>query len=227
MRTARRLAQACLLIAPFLLTAACSQDPVVATGGAGGTSTGTGGTAPDAGPVDKAAACASVFGQSLTAAFGRLDGTVLAAVRPVDTQCPTRNSDHLVLEVTSMGEVYRLVVNILSSYGDPNVQYLAIDHALPAPAWSDGWHTGLTLDYPTSFGVHSDAFTPHEMNELADIVTDALTLGQKVSVYAESSGGDSAHKVHRNTGTTDGAIVLDADSATPRVLLFHFADQSF
>lgn len=225
-----RFASFLALAVPFLLLA-CGGDPAgTGSGGAASTSTtsttaGTGGA--DAGPIDKAAACASTFGQALTASFGRLDGTVLAVVKPSDTQCPLPNDDHVILQVTMNGEAYRMVINIQSSFGDPDVRYLALDHALPGPAWSEGWRTGVGLDYAADFGVHTGAFTPHPLAELADIIADAIPLGGKVSVYADSSGGSSAHKIHRNGGNVDGAIVLDPDGAAPRALLFHFANQSF
>lgn len=220
-----------------LFTAACGSDPAGAGGAGGATTSGatttstttasnTGGA--DAGPIDKAAACAATFGESLTNAYGRLDGTVLAVVQPKDTQCPLPNNDHVILQVTMNGEAYRMVINIQSSFGDPNVRYLALDHALPPPAWSEGWHTGIALDYVADLGLHTTSpFTPHPLAELSQVITDAITIGQKVSVYATSSGGDSAHKVHRNEGKTDGAIVLDPDSAKPKMLLFHFANQAF
>ncbi|MFT3775381.1 MAG: hypothetical protein QM820_59300 [Minicystis sp.] len=238
-----------LLLASFFLsvTAACQSSEGSGTGGSGGTSasstsattstsgsggaggvSGTGGSTPDGGPIDKAKDCAATFGQALTASFGRLDGTVLAVVKPSDTQCPLPNSDHLILQVVMNGEPYRLVVNIKSDFGSPDVFYRTLDHALPGPAWAEGWHTGLGLDYVADFGVHADAsFTAHPLSELADIVTDAITLGQKVSVYADSSGGSSAHKVHRNGSNLDGAIILDPDGPAPKALLFHFATQSF
>jgi hypothetical protein len=182
---------------------------------------------PDDGGVDKSADCASTFGTALTNSFGRVDGTVLAVVQPGDMKCPMPNSDHLILEVTMNGSAYRMVVNMQSTTGDPNVQYLVLAHALPAPAWSEGWHTGLSLDYVNDLGVHGDAFTPHPMAELATLVTGALTVGSKISVYASSSGGASAHLVHRNPVSADGAIVVDPAGAAPQMLLFHFADQSF
>ena len=107
------------------------------------------------------------------------------------------------------------------------MRYLALDHALPGPAWSEGVHTGIALDYVAELGVHTGDFAPHPLAELADVVTEAITLGQRVSVFAQSSGGASAHQIHRNGANVDGAIVLDADGPAPRALLFHFADQSF
>lgn len=233
--TRAHLASILSILTATLLIPACGGD-IDGAGAAGGASTstgttttgGSGGSTPDAGPIDKAEHCAPAFGQELTAAFGRLDGTVLAVVQPKDTQCALPNDDHVVLQVLMNNAAYRMVINIQSSYGDPDVRYQALAHTMPAPAWSEGWHPGLALDYVADFGVHTSAgFTPHPLAELSQVITDAIGLGQKVSVYAESSGGDSAHKIHRNTGKTDGAIVLDPDSASPTVLLFHFANQSF
>lgn len=219
--------------------AACGGS--VATGGSGGSgsgahssssasaaqsssSAGTGGA--DAG-VDKAAGCTGTFGNALTNSFGRLDGTVLAVVQPKDTQCPMPNSDHVILEVTMMGAAYRMVVNVRSPIGDPNVRFLALPHALPPPAWAEGWHTGLTLDYVADLGVHVGVFTPYNLTDLSALIADSITIGQKVSVYATSSGGASTHLIHRNDGKADGAIVLDPEAMTPKFLIFHFADQMF
>jgi hypothetical protein len=215
-------------------TSTTAAGTATGTGGAGGAggaggmggdggSGGSGGSAPN-----KAANCSSTFGTELTSAFGRLDGVVTAVVKPVDQQCAGVNGDHVVIEAKMNGAVYRLVVNIQSDFGDPQVRYQVIDHALPPPAWAEGWHTGLVVDYVATFGVHVGGdFKPYPLAQLADIVADAIPLGEKISVYAESSGGSRAHKVHRNTGTTDGAIVLDPEGMKPRVLLFHFATQNF
>lgn len=205
------------------------------TGGHGGSSVssttgpgGGGGAGGSGGSVDKAANCTDKFGNALTNAFGRLDGTVLAVVKPTDVKCPFPNNDHVVVEVVMNGDAYRLVVNVQSSFGDPNVRYVELPHAMPAPAWAGGWHTGLSLDYVADFGVHSDAtFTAYPLAVLSDKIADAITIGQKISVYAQSSGGSSAHQIHRNDGKVDGAMVLDPDSAKPRVMLFHFGDQTF
>jgi hypothetical protein len=76
--------------------------------------------------------------------------------------------------------------------------------------------------------VHADAsFQQHAMGDLVKIVTDQITLGAKISVYATSSGGASAHLVHRTDGKADGSIVLDPEGASPTMLLFHFPTQSF
>ncbi|MDI1447242.1 hypothetical protein QHF85_24470 [Polyangium sp. 6x1] len=207
------------------------------TGGAGGSGgDGAGGSGGDGGggmggeggaPVDKAKDCAATFGDALTSAFGRADGTVLAIVKPTDTQCAMPNDDHVVVQMIMNGQAYRMVVNVESSFGDPNVRYLETTHAMPGPVWEEGWHPGLNLDYVTDLGVQGDAFTPYDMPTLSDMIADVIPLGEKISVYAHSSGGASAHKVHRNTAAQDGVIVLDPEGAAPKMLLFRFSNQVF
>lgn len=178
----------------------------------------------------KAAACTGTFGSALTNSFGRADGTVLAVVTPADQQCPRPNSDHVVLEITMDGKAYRMVINVQSDFaGDIRVRMGEVSHALPAPAWQEGWHTGVALDYANTLGAHSTSgFTPYDLQALVGKISDALTIGDKVSVYSWSSGGDSAHKVHRNAEpSSDGAIVTGANGPTPKFLLFHFDQQTF
>lgn len=233
--------------------AACSSDPAPAPGpgsSSGGvdaaaptpdaSSTGDGAAAGDAAPtdgatsdaaVDKAKNCTGTFGTALTNAFGRLDGKVLAIVQPKDQQCPRPNNDHVILEVTSQGAAYRVVINVQSDRPDPDVRlrYAELPHALPGDAWADGWHPGVSFDYVDTLGVHStDAmFTPYDLAPLSQKIADAMELGDEVAVYTTSSGGDSAHLVHRNKPGQDGAIVVRPRSATPKIMLFHFATQSF
>jgi hypothetical protein len=180
----------------------------------------------------KATACAATFGNALTNAFGRLDGTVLALVAPWDTHCAQPNSDHLVLQVTMKGAVYRMVINVQSTVAgvDPRVLHAEVQNKLPGAAWSEGWHTGVAFDYPSMLGADKRDFAPYPMNDLVRQVLNRVALGEKVSVFARSSGGtkaDSAHLIHRNGGNVDGAVVLDPTSATARFLLFAFANQDF
>jgi hypothetical protein len=186
------------------------------------------GSAADA---SKAARCASSFGDELTAPFGRLDGTVLAIVKPSDQQCVMPNSDHVIVQVIAKGKVYRMVVNVLSTRGDPDVRYFAgPGPKMPGPAFAEGWHTGVTLDYAADLGRHNADFAATPMADLVTSIDRAIELDAKISVYGASSGGSyahSAHKVHRNGNSQDGAMVLAPDSETPRYLLFHFAQQVF
>ncbi len=191
---------------------------------------------PDAGAdaAPSLGTCVGTFGNALQPGFMRLDGTLVAIVRPVDQSCPKPNSDHIVLEVLSMGAVYRMVANVHSDVvqTDARVQHLAIDHALPAPAFADGEHLGITLDYATDLGAHSADFTPMDQDPLVATVVSELHVGDPISVYATVGAGhtDSAHLIHRAASSapgTDGAIVVGANGASPRFLLFHFSEQTF
>lgn len=179
--------------------------------------------------VDKSAACADTFGRALTSGFGRLDGTVLAIVPPAHPSCFRSNNDHLVLEVLAGGAAYRMVVNVESDRpgADPRVRLAEITAPLPAPAFAEGWRNGLLLDYAKDLDQHAETFTPYAMDDLVARLTDLIPLGAPISVYASTSGGDSAHLIHRNVARTDGAIVLDPTGAAPRWLLFAFSTQSF
>jgi hypothetical protein len=191
----------------------------------------------DAGPDDagvdggKAAGCASAFGSGLTTSFGRFDGVVSAVVTPADTQCALPNSDHVVVQVKTDAGVYRMVVNVKSDFGDPDVRFATLDAPLLGGAWSEGWHPGASLDYPSMLGLHADAgFAAFAMPALIQRVADELTVGQRISVFADSSGGtysDSAHKIHRNGGSRDGALVINPEAPSAHWLIFHFANQTF
>jgi hypothetical protein len=188
---------------------------------------------PDAG--SKAAQCASQFGSELTAAFGRLDGTLLAVVGPTDSQCTYPNGDHLVVQVLMHGAAYRIVVNVLSdgrNGTDTRIRYAEVPHALVGEPFAEGWHPGAALDYPGTLGAHDADFAFYDMAAVVQKASDRLSIGAKVSAYATSSGGAtaaSAHLVHRNPSypNTDGALVIGPDTASPLFLLFNFDGQTF
>ena len=180
---------------------------------------------PDARAIDavtpdasKAASCASTFGNALTDAFGRADGTIVAVVPPGHPTCPQANGTHLVLQMTIDGAVYRMVTNL-------DVLTHAVDAPLAGGAWSEGWHPGVQLDYVTTLGMTATEF---DMNPNPDAwITNQLDIGAHVSVFATSQGyHDSAHLVHRNATNMDGAIVVDPDTS-PHYLLFRFSNQAF
>ena len=179
--------------------------------------------------MDKAALCTDTFGSGLTKAFGRLDGTGLAVVRPVDTHCPRPNGGHVILEVVAEGAAYRLVINVESDRGqaDKRVGLALVPHGLLAPAYGEGWHPSLGVDYATDLKAHGGDFVPYDKDKLAEAIADALTIGAPVSVYATSSGGDRAHKIHKNTLSQDGAVVVDPLGALPTWMLFRFQNQDF
>ena len=181
-------------------------------------------------PLDKAAACASMFGSSLTNAFGRVDGTVRAVVPPAHPTCPIMNGTHLVLQMTMNQQVYRMVVNVASDQGPPNVYLRELDAPLAGGAWAEGWHPGMQLDYVSMLQVTSTSFVAHTPAEMVQLVTAELDLGAKVSVFATSSGGvnaSGAHLIHKNLPNADGAIVIGPDTASPHYLLFRFDEQAF
>jgi hypothetical protein len=224
--------------------AACSSSststsPSTDAGGPGEDASPTtdGGAGVDASPSDAApdapvitGKCADTFGSALTEGFGRLDGVVYAVQKPSDTQCVMPNSDHVVLQVLWNGAVYRMVVNVQGSGADTQVRFGAFPRALPAPAFAEGWHAGVALDYVTTLGVHSTdaAFAPSTANDLVAAIAKEIAPGDPVSVYATSGAGrpESAHLVHRNVTNQDGAIVV-SPRTSPKLLLFHFANQTF
>jgi hypothetical protein len=206
---------------------ATDADVPVANAADGGSDAGV-----DAAPVDKAAGCASEFGQALTNAFGRVDGIVVAVVPPAHPTCAQPNSDHVVVQVKLSGAVYRMVVNVASTRGtDLRVRFLRDSQvAMPAPEWAEGWHPGLTLDYAKDLGLHTDRFAPLEMAPLSAEIAAAINIGDKVGVYVTSSGGSfasSAHKVHRNGQGNDGAIFVRPGQPDQAALFFHFQEQTF
>lgn len=181
---------------------------------------------PDLLAVDKAAGCVDRFGSALTDSYGRLDGKLVAVVRPTDTQCPTYNNDHLVLEIEMGGDVYRVVVNVISDRaGDQRVRFYEVEAPLERP-YSVGWHTDVALDYVNDLEVHNADFEPLEMDPLIERLSASLTIGAPIAAFTVSSGGDSSHLVHRNRLDADGAIVIDPQGS-PHYLLLAFATQSF
>lgn len=239
-RVAKLVSGTLLALCLVALGAACTTENIIQLqakpkDGGKAVADGSGDPPVDAGPqsdgsVDKAAACAVSFGSGLTKASGRLDGTVVAIVQPKDQQCALPNRDHVILQVMTGGDIYRMVINIQSDFGaDPRVRYAQLAHPLVGPAWSEGWHVPAGLDYVNDLGVHANqsGFTPYTLEELSPKITADIDIGDKVSVYADSSGGASAHKIHRNLGGDDGAIVLRANSNAPKFMLFHFDTQDF
>ncbi len=175
--------------------------------------------------------CAATFGDKLTAGFGRIDGVLYAVQKPSDTQCVMTNDDHVIVQVLMNGAVYRLVVNVLGTGADTKIRIAEMSHALPAPAFAEGWHVDAPLDYLTSLGAHTDAsFTAATLDEGVTRVAAFLNarIGEPISIYGTSGDGrpESAHLIHRNLTNKDGAIVV-SPNAKPTFMLFHFATQTF
>lgn len=187
----------------------------------------------DAGSGGPDGRCADKFGTGLTEGFGRIDGIVYAVQKPGDESCAQPNRDHVVLQVLMKGDVYRMVVNVQSDRGgDTKIRVATVPHALPAVDFEEGWHTGIPLDYPQLLNVHSDGgFTALTLAEATARIQAEVKVGDPVAVYGTSGAGrpESTHLIHRNTDdpNSDGAIVINPDTATPKFMLFHFSDQTF
>ncbi|HSO32185.1 MAG TPA: hypothetical protein VLT33_06715 [Labilithrix sp.] len=185
-----------------------------------------------AAPVDASkptGQCAATFGDKLTEGFGRIDGIVYAVQKPSDTQCVFPNNDHVIIQVLMNGAVYRLVANVQGSGTDPKIRIGQMAHALPAPAFAEGWHADAPLDYLTTLGAHADAsFTALTLDEGVTKVAAALKIGDPVAIYGTCGAGrpESAHLIHRNKTNQDGAIVVNP-TTTPTFMLFHFDNQTF
>jgi hypothetical protein len=178
-------------------------------------------------PENKAALCAAEFGQGLTAGFGRLDGVVWAVLNVTDSQCPRPNSDHVIVQVVAEGRVYRMVVNVQSDRVGADPRVALFETPVAALDYAEGWHTGVRFDYAADANAHSADFTFADMTTLSNDVVARIPIGARISVFAHTSGGDSAHKVHRNASGQDGAVVIDPTGPDARALLFRFANQSF
>ncbi len=97
------------------------------------------------------------------------------------------------------------------SGADPKIRFSILAHALPAPAFAEGWHLHAGLDYLTTLGAHSDAsFTALMLEEAVPKIDAELRIGDPVSVYGTCGAGrlESAHLIHCNKTNEDGAIVL-------------------
>jgi hypothetical protein len=230
------------LLALFTLAAACgtgaASEPTGGTTSAGGhggeastTASGLGGagagtSAPDGGaggavddgtPVRQA--CTENLGHALTATYGRLDGYLVAIV-PMGQHTCNGDSTHVHLQVRMNGAVYDVAVNT-------DVLYTERDAPLPDGAWSEGWHTNVSLDYAKNFALHSAVFTTTTPADLQQKLETELAQANHISIFATGYGPDGVHDVHRHGYAQDGAIAIDPLSPNAHLLMFCFADQGF
>jgi hypothetical protein len=165
--------------------------------------------------------CTSRFGSALSlGSQGRLDGILVAVVPPGDHAC-SGDAHHVHLQILMQGSVYDVAVNV------SGVDFAQTDASMVGGPWSEGWHAGSPLDYPTSLAVHSGDFVPVAEPALTQQVADALAHANHVSVFATKYSKSGTHLVHRNGRGNDGAIVLNPLSPRPHYLLFHFPNQTF
>lgn len=186
---------------------------------------------PDLAPPnpDKAANCASVFGDALPPGFGRYDGILRAVVPPGHPSCAQPNKDHLVVQIDIAGATYRMVVNVQSDHpdADPAVRMAVLEAPLAGPAYAEGAHVPVGMDYVQSLNMHSTSFTPHPIAELVTLITAELEIGAPVAVFASGGGGASTHLIHRNAPAEDGALVTHPTAAAATWLLLAFSTQIF
>ncbi|MBU0551763.1 hypothetical protein KKF91_07615 [Myxococcota bacterium] len=167
--------------------------------------------------------CTTSTGSLFSKANGRADGILHALIETTDRQCDGVNDDHVVLQISILNQIQRLVISV------HDIDILSKNAPLIGPAFSEGWHTGMDLDYVRDLNVHSADFKPATMAEVTHFICAFLEVGAPVSVFAYSDGQrpDSAHQVHRNNAYPDGAVVARPESSAPVYLLFRYTDQSF
>lgn len=173
--------------------------------------------------------CTETFGSALSAAFGRMDGYLVAIVPPGSSSGPCRaDLGHVHLQVLVNGAVYDVAVNIGTNDASNDVHSTTLEHALLGPAWSEGWHTNVTVDY-AALGVHANAMPLRTEAENVSALMTELATANHVSIYATgySPIPSGAHLVHRNNGSTDGLVVTQPLSPLAHARLFSFSTQTF
>ena len=164
-------------------------------------------------------ACTSSLGSGMSATFGRLDGYVWSVV-PAGTsssQC-ANDSTHVHIQVKMNGAVYDL-----ASPDATDVFMLEKDIALPGfTAWSEGWHTNVSFDYPTE-GIHStDSGWMNDSATIRSTLATELAHANHVAVFTTGYGSNGGHLIHRQGSNNDGAIVINPLSSPQHVFFFHF-----
>lgn len=205
-------------------------------GGGGGTIDGPGpddGPPADSpvGPVDDGTPtrqnCTSNFGNALTTSFGRLDGFLVAIVPPQTGAC-NADRQHVHLQIKMNGDIYDVAVDVTAASGPDDVHTLTMDHAPLGAPWSEGWHTGVSLDYTQApLDVHSTDLPLKTKAEMTDELMSDLADVNHISVFAIGYGPDGVHLVHRNGGLHDGMIVTQPLSNPAHLRLLSFSDQTF
>jgi hypothetical protein len=160
--------------------------------------------------------CTTQLGSAITQSYGRLDGYLVAIIPTTQHTCNGDNS-HVHLQVKANGAVYDIAVNVDGFETER-------DMALPDGAWSEGWHTGITLDY-VKLGLHFADFTTTGISTLQQTLENELANANHVSVFGTGyNTHDGAHLIHRNGGSADGALVIRPLAATPHIFFFRFSN---
>ena len=174
--------------------------------------------------------CTSQFGTALPSAgtFGRLDGYLVAIVAPGQTNGCNDDDAHVHLQIKMNNAIYDIAIDATdSSTHVDDVHTGTLDVAMPSgPAWSEGFHTNVTIDYPT-LGVHSTALPLMSKAQIVSTLTTDLASVNHISIFTTTYGSDGAHLVHRNGSGQDGLVVTEPLSTPSHVRLLSFSDQSF
>jgi hypothetical protein len=164
-------------------------------------------------------ACTTGYGNALSKSYGRLDGYIAA------TECGAVDT-HVHVQVRMNNQQYDVAINLDTLYAE-------MDAAMPDSPWSEGWHTGLSTNYPQTYGLHSSAFiqpAPTQqasMNLLAAKIESEIANANHISIYATGYGPDGIHDVHRKVGGSDGVIVIHPLSKPAHMMMFRFSTDSF
>ena len=164
-------------------------------------------------------------GTSINTTFGRLDGTLAYVVPQGGSSSCNGDFSHVHLQIKANGSIYDVAVDIGKTAGD--VLFYEADMAIPASAWSEGWHGTDFVSYP-QIGLHAGQFAPEDPATLGKKIEAELATVNHIAVFGKGyPTGNGCHDIHYENGSTDGAIVIDPLSAKAHVLFFHFSTQSF
>lgn len=174
--------------------------------------------------------CTSNFGSALPSSgtYGRLDGYLVAIVAPGATSGCNDDDSHVHLQIKMNNAIYDIAID--ATNGTTHVDDVhtgTLDIAMPSgPAWAEGFHTGVTIDYP-ALGVHASALSLESKAQIVSTITSDLAAVNHISIFTTSYGGTGAHLVHRNGGGKDGVVVTEPLSTPSHLRMFSFSDQSF
>ena len=79
----------------------------------------------------------------------------------------------------------------------------------------------------TARGLKAHVVAGVEVDSTCVELDTELAQVNHISVFMIGYGPDGGHNVHRVSDFQDGALVLRPLSGTPRMLMFHFSDQTF
>jgi hypothetical protein len=187
------------------------------------------GTEADAAPRNSSCTPSSQqTGTAVNTTHGRLDGTLVYVLPPVNDSNPCNgDTSHVHLQVEVSGSVYDIAVDIGSAPMDEVGMYQA-SIALPDGAWSEGWHGDGALSYK-SLGLSSTSFPIQSPAMIATAVESLLEGTSQISIFCTGySQGNGCHDVHYENGTgNDGALVLNPLAASPTIVFFRFQSDTF